>query len=109
VAKYLWLVLSDATEGREAAFNQWYNEKHLPELLEMPEITAARRYRLAQEQMPGMSESANRYLAVYEVEAESPEAFLEAVVARQSGLSPGPDLDRSAMKVWLFEPLRARP
>jgi hypothetical protein len=73
----LWQVTTRCSDpAREDEFNRWYDEVHLPDLLSVPGIVAARRYRVAPARG---AEPSSQYLAVYEIEAENPEAVLQSV------------------------------
>ena len=52
----------DIADSAEAAFNRWYNEVHLPEVLACPGFASATRYECTDGQP--------RYLAIYELESE---------------------------------------
>lgn len=40
----LKLVLSDCEAGQEEAFNKWYDQDHIPEMVMQPELIGAKRY-----------------------------------------------------------------
>ncbi len=44
---YKLLVLTNAVEGRDDEFNQWYDHQHIPDALDVPGYVAAQRFRLA--------------------------------------------------------------
>lgn len=74
---YKMLVMSSPTEGSDAAYNDWYQRVHLPEMLALPGIVSAQRYRLARnlrEQDPG-----SPYLALYEIETDDIDAVLSHI------------------------------
>ena len=50
----------------EAEFNNWYNEQHLPERMEIPGYVSARRFKLED------GEGALTYLCIWELEDGSP-------------------------------------
>ena len=52
----------DIDPAAEEAFNRWYNEKHLPEILACPGFISAARYECVAGQP--------RYLAIYQLENE---------------------------------------
>lgn len=52
----------DVAAGAEEAFNRWYDDVHLPEVLACPGFLSARRYECTDGQP--------RYLAIYELEDE---------------------------------------
>ena len=61
-ARVVLVVLSNCTDpAREKEFNDWYNEIHLPDVLETPGIISAIRYE-NNHRRPGEP----RYLALYE-------------------------------------------
>lgn len=71
--KYWCVVRVDFSEpGLEEAFNEWYTNVHVRELLERPGIYRAWRLRVEPEG-PSIGEPGPRYLAVYEI--EHPSAF----------------------------------
>lgn len=64
--KQLLVVMSDATDGRDDEFNDWYDNTHLGEVLRLEGVHAAQRFALT----PGTDPPLRRYLALYEVEAD---------------------------------------
>ena len=70
--RILQMMFSNCTDpARELEFNRWYSHTHLPDLSRARGFIGARRFENA---MP--APGAARYLAVYELEAESPERAL---------------------------------
>ena len=62
--KAVLLVLSDpASPEREVEFNDWYDNRHIPEVLELPGYVSATRYEL----FPTLSGVAQQYLAIYDL------------------------------------------
>ena len=53
MARYQYVVMTNAVEGRDAEFNEWYTNIHLKEVLEVPGFTAATRYRVVARPGPG--------------------------------------------------------
>ncbi|ADP83485.1 DUF4286 family protein [Pseudofrankia inefficax] len=76
---------SPASPEQDAAFNKWYDEDHLPEMLAVAGFTAARRYRLRATGPIKAPDSVQGYLAVYEVEADDLDAALVAMRSRPPG------------------------
>jgi len=52
VEKYIIAVYSNPTEGNEDAYNQWYSDTHLAEVLQVPGFVAAQRFKLDEDQAP---------------------------------------------------------
>ena len=63
--RMLLVVHTDVDPVREAEFNTWYNEDHVPAIVRQPGFVRARRYVCVegQDQNP-------KYLAIYEFERE---------------------------------------
>ncbi len=71
--KAVYLVFANCTDARrEAEFNEWYDDVHAPDILAAGDggIVICRRYRLLGET------DEPKYLAIYEVESEDPQATL---------------------------------
>jgi hypothetical protein len=88
---YSWIVFTNCTPGSEQAFEAWYDDIHIPDLLRIPGIVSATRGRATPQQtlMVGgavqyaPSVSADyRYLAVYKLRTDDPSAVLREVVRR---------------------------
>jgi hypothetical protein len=76
------VALTRPQPGREDEYHEWYNTKHLPELVNKFNMAGAQRYKLAAKLM-GSDE--NEFLAIYDIEAEDPMAFLGAMGAAAQG------------------------
>ncbi|HVX23177.1 MAG TPA: hypothetical protein VHB02_17685 [Acidimicrobiales bacterium] len=70
----------------EDEFNEWYDEVHLKDLLAVPGIVGATRYRLGDVQPGTASVTATTapYLAIYEIEAEDVQATF-AEIGKRAG------------------------
>ncbi len=66
--KYKFIVFSRPVEGREDEYNDWYQNRHLGEVIATPGFTGARRLKLSGTLEEGTP--AYPYCAIYEVEAE---------------------------------------
>jgi Domain of unknown function (DUF4286) len=64
MATALFVVKATIAKDQEAAFNQWYNEEHCPQLLRYKGAVSARRYKAL------MGEDKFQYMAVYEMQDE---------------------------------------
>lgn len=71
--KGVFVVLTTAaTPEQDDAFNEWYDNVHLPEVVEVPGITSARRFKIADAQTTddaGLG-SDDVYLAIYELDGD---------------------------------------
>jgi hypothetical protein len=88
VAKGVFVVQSSALDAdHESAFDEWYQSVHIPEILDVPGFTGARRFRVvdgAEDQHP--------FLTIYEIEADDVQAPLKEMYRRaQAGEMNIPD------------------
>lgn len=98
----VFIVHTNAAEGREDDFNEWYNNTHLSDVVAIPGFVAARRYRLADAQHVPLETF--RYFAIYEIEGD-PAA---AMVALQAAIDQGMELsDAMAPDIYatVYEPI----
>jgi hypothetical protein len=96
------IVLTNPVDGREAEYNDWYDNQHLADVLAVEGISAARRYDLVPGP-PGAGPPSHRYLAIYDVEGD-PEKVMEELARRgQDGsmpISESLDMNSIQMSIW---------
>ena len=81
MARYTFLVLTNPVEGREDSFNDWYTNTHIKDVVNVPGIVAAQRFKLAGAQLaPDPHPWA--YLALYDVETDNLEHTVKALQER---------------------------
>ncbi|MBG6120077.1 MULTISPECIES: DUF4286 family protein [unclassified Sphingobium] len=101
MARFVLVVLSNAVEGHEAEYNRWYDAVHLPEVLTVPGYQAAQRFEI-------MDEGPHKYLALYEIEAESAAQARASLAARVPGMDMSPAIDRAGVKVLMARAISER-
>lgn len=81
MSKHLFLVMTNAAEGRDQEFNDWYDKRHIPDVLKIPGIVAAQRFALSpvQRMKPPLPWS---YFAIYEIETDDLKATMDTLAAR---------------------------
>jgi len=65
MATILFIVKATIPADKEAAFNRWYNEEHVPQVLQYPGLVSAHRYKLVD------GDDRYRYMAAYELQDEA--------------------------------------
>lgn len=100
MAKHVLVVLTNPKPGRDQEFNDWYDNIHVPEVLELPGFLSAQRYKVGDAQL--LEPPAHQYLALYEFEANSlgdvPKTFMEnAAKMRMTDA-----LDPASAKSWIY-------
>lgn len=92
--RYVHVVTSKALPGRHDEYDRWYADEHLPEVLAMiPSYVACTRYVSANAQPDGRP----LFVALYEVEADSPEQVRSDLTAAAPRFSVTDSLDRTAV------------
>jgi hypothetical protein len=76
--RYKMIVLSRPTEGREDEYNDWYQNFHLGQVVNIRDIKSAQRFRLARKLVEG---EAHPYAAIYEIETADIDAVIEEIKA----------------------------
>lgn len=103
MGKFKLVVFTDPVPGREDEYNTWYNEQHLKDVVAVPGIVSAQRFRLRQTISGNLP---NRHLAIYEIEAENPETVMEEIfkVSGSDAMVISTALDDTEQNVAIFEP-----
>ena len=65
MATILFMVKATIPSDKEAAFNRWYNEEHVPQVFQFPGLVSAHRYKLVD------GDDKYRYMAIYELQDEA--------------------------------------
>jgi hypothetical protein len=75
MARYILEVRTNCSDPeKEAEYNDWYNNIHLPDVLETPEVVRATRY-----ENTDLAEDEAKFVAIYEIETEDIDAFMKAL------------------------------
>lgn len=110
MASHMLVVLSNAAEGEDDAFNDWYTNRHLGDVLNVPGYAAAQRFALSDGQLFDASGIPYKYLALYEVDAEDTQDAAKALRVAIGGdsmyMDPAIDMARTA--AWFFTPITER-
>ena len=108
------LVFTNPVEGREDEFHDWYDNVHIPDVLDVDGITAVTRYEVSHlkvgftrvgiaERTGGLNQ---RYLAVWEIEGELQDMFVSARNAFAEGRMRMSDVFTDA-EAYIFSEIRA--
>lgn len=100
--QHLLIALTEPIDGQDDAFNDWYENTHVPECLRVPGFKSGQRYKLtaSQTDMPRQA-----YLALYELEGDKPQDVLDALDATKDDRTPSAAIDRSKTSLWVFSPI----
>ena len=103
---YCFVVISNPVAGQEEEYNRWYTDQHLPDVLAIPGIVGAQRFKLAQPK----SDLPGGYLALYDIETNDPQAVM-AELERRSGtpqMVMSEALDMSRISATLFSAMTTK-
>ncbi len=103
--KHLVVVLTEPTAGRDAEFNDYYENLHLDEVLATTGWLSAQRFKLSDQQ--GMA-CPLPYLAVYEVEADDAQSILAGLNATRPQRVQSDALNRKTAGAWVFSEIGPR-
>jgi len=106
MARHILLVQSEPVAGRDDEFNQWYDEEPLPDVLEVPGFTAARRF-VAAPSVHG-EEPDRRYLAIYEIETDDLAGALAALSAAARSMHIHAAFDRDNQQTLAYTEITSR-
>ena len=95
------IALTTPLPGREGDYHEWYNNVHLPELVNQFGMLGAQRYELVAKLIGA---DANQFLAIYDIETDDPGALLGQMgAAAQSGsMTPSDASDMGTTYTALF-------
>ena len=105
---HILIVHSNPVEGREDEYNEWYDKVHLSDVLKVPGFVAARRYRAAGTPADGNA-PAHRYIAIYELRTDDPDATLQALFeAFEAGMDMSETIDLQGSLGSVYEAVTDR-
>lgn len=97
--KHIVAVLTEPAEGREAEFEDYYENTHLDEVIASTGWVSAQRFRLTdQVGQPCPHE----HLAFYEVEADDPKDVLKKLDETRGQRQQSSSLNKKTAAVWVF-------
>jgi hypothetical protein len=106
MARHVFLVNSNPTEGKEEEYNDWYDNVHLAEVVEVPGIVSAQRLKYSGASFDPESPSRHGYIALYEIDVEGdPAAVLDtlrSMVEKGDMVVPDSITDIDA---WIYSPI----
>jgi hypothetical protein len=97
------LVFTNAKDGRDDEFNEWYNTIHLKEVTAIDPFKSGQRFRVSQVQ--GLPQQPDHsYVAIYEFEGP-PQTALDNLLAASPGLNMTDALSVEDARIVIVEDL----
>jgi hypothetical protein len=102
MAKYSMVVQSKAVDGKDAEYNEWYDNQHFGDICAIPGVTGGRRL---EQVMTVAGEPGLKYLAIYDIETDDIGGVMAEMGRRGTeGLMPISDaLDGPASQLWIYK------
>ena len=105
--KHMVVVFVAPAEARDDDLRKWYDEVHLPEVLQVPGVVGAQLHRLAAPGFDPAVAAPGPFLNILEIEGD-PAAVLGALKAAGSGMRHSDALDRGSLRSWVYTPVTER-
>ena len=106
--KHVFMVLTNPVEGGDEVYNDWYTNRHIADVLTIPGVVAAQRFKLSDKQRMAAPHPW-QYLAIYEIETDDLDTVITALRERSGGetmpLTPALAAERIS---WFFHPITER-
>ena len=94
-----FMVFANGVEGREDEFNDWYENTHLGEVLQVPGFVSAQRFQLLGDPAGGA-----KYLAVYELSGDPQKALAALGEAVANTMNMSDSMDSTSVVTKLYMP-----
>ncbi len=104
--KYVMFVMTNCEPGTDAEFNDWYDRIHLPDVLKVPGVVAAQRYKLTDEQRRTTRPDYG-YMAAYEVETDDLQKTFKIMNDGLKDVYKSPSMNKSTW-AYFFKPIGKR-
>ena len=93
------MVRSNARSGQEDAYNHWYNNVHLAEVLSIEGFNSAQRFALHETQV--QADQPHGYLALYEIDTDAVTETL-ARLGQATWLNMSDAIDPASVNISIF-------
>jgi len=101
MATYVLLVYTRAIRGQESDYHQWYDHKHLAEVLALPGFTDARRLSVAESTLTPI-ENPGEYVAAFTIESDDIDTTIAEFDKARAAMPAPPSLDPDSVSFQLL-------
>jgi len=102
MGKYVMVVQSNALEGQDGAYNDWYDGIHFQDICDIPGVKSGRRF----EATPiAMGPPGQPYLSIFEIETDDPSAVMAELGQRAADgrMRQSEALDPNSLSLWFYQ------
>lgn len=99
MARYHYVILSQAKSGQETEYVRWYKEQHLPDVARHPAVVSARLFQPDVQKVYDVEVPSYTLMTIYELETDDPAAAMESIkaLAGSSEMPMTDALDKTGM------------
>ena len=99
MARYHYMILTQAKAGQVDEFRRWYAEQHLADVRRQPGVVSAKLFVPEVQKVYDMEAPTWALMTLYELETDAPTGTMEAIKAQSgsSGMPMTDTLDKSGM------------
>lgn len=101
MARYIFMVQSNPVAGQEEAYNDWYENVHVDEVIAVPGFAGAQRFKLVSA-VKGDAPSLT-YNCLYEIETDDLDGVLAKMWEAAPGMSESPAIDMTTSTIAIYE------
>src|SRR5262245_37445773 len=102
MAKHVYVVFTNPKPGKDAAFSDWYENRHIPDVLKIPGFVGARRFTLSEVQR--YPNQPWRYVTFYEIETDDLQSVADELTRRLgTPQMPGTDTIDPVLETHFFD------
>jgi len=98
--RHIVIVMSNPVEGKENEYNDWYENTHVDEVLQVQGIATGQRFRVNDADANGQ-----RYAAVYEIDDDDLDLIMKRVAQAAPNWVKSDAFDTSTGKMLLLSPI----
>jgi hypothetical protein len=105
--KYLLVGFGNCIAGREDEYHDWYNNRHMDDVLSIPGFGKGQRFAVHDTNVAGESKSPWQYLALFEIETGDLRETLDTLVKRSgTELMPASEtVDLKSVATFIYRPI----
>jgi hypothetical protein len=108
MARHVIVVMTNVWKDRHDEYNEWYDSVHVPDLLRIPGVIAAQRFRAGPPLLSTVEGSPYGYLSLYELETDDLPGVLAKLEEAMPSMAITKAIDIKDVTAYAFTALTER-